>query len=160
MFQTASFGVLAAFVCFFVLFGRMIWRALNKAVATYQERIQDQRDEAESLLREAQDLLKRAQKEANDLSQQLAAIRKNTAEQIAHMDKQEAQMMIVLKAQADETVVADIRRVQNTLAKKLLSRTLDATLSHVKDSLVKRPKGVLTSEGKALKEFFRADSGS
>jgi F0F1-type ATP synthase membrane subunit b/b' len=160
VFQTASFGVFAAFVCFFGLFGRMMWRALNGALRAYQERVQDQRDEAESLLREAQDLLKRAQEEANDLSQQLAAIRKNTADQIAHMDKQEAQLMIALKAQADETVAADIRRVQNALAKKLLSRTLEATISHVQDTLAGRPKGAAVSEGKVLNAFFEANSRS
>lgn len=160
MFHTASFGVFAAFVCFFGLFGRMMWRALNGALKAYQERVQDQRDEAEALLREAKDLLKRAQEEANDLSQQLAAIRKNTAEQIVHMDRQEAQLMIALKAQADETVAADIRRVQNTLAKKLLSRTLTATMAHVQDTLARRPKGAAVSEGKALNAFFGADARS
>ena len=159
MFQTASFGVLAAFVLFFALFGRMLWRTLSAAIKAYQDRVQDRRDEAESLLREAKDLLKRAQDEAKALSQQLVAIRKNTAEQIAHMDKQEAQMRIVLKAQAVEKADADIRRVRAALSKKLLTRTLSETITEIQKTLIKNPKGTSTLKTKTLDTFFEVNQG-
>ncbi len=137
--HSASFGVLAAFVVFFALFAKQLWRALMTAIAQYQHHVMQETDEAEKLLEEAEALLAQAQKEAQELSSRLAHIKEGQAAQIAHIQKNGAQTIAALRAQHQKKVQDDITSLKRVVAKRITETMLTQTGAHLEKKLQNEP---------------------
>ncbi|TGW15831.1 hypothetical protein EIL50_00455 [bacterium NHP-B] len=137
--HSASFGVLAAFVVFFALFAKQLWRALMASIAQYQSHVIQEAEEAEKLLKEAEALLSQAQKEAQALSARLAHIKEGQEAQIAHIQKNGAQTIAALRAQYQKKVQDDITSLKRSLAKRITKAMLAHTSDHLEQKLQDEP---------------------
>jgi len=140
LFMEAEVWVALAFVVFFVVFGRMIWRALAGMLDTRAATIRQELEEAARLRQEAQDMLRDAEKrraEALAAAQQLlesaqaeafrlAAATRADAEAAAHRRERMALDRI---AAAEKAALNDVRiaaiEVAAAAAQQVLAQGLD-----------------------------------
>ncbi|MBV9756119.1 MAG: F0F1 ATP synthase subunit B [Alphaproteobacteria bacterium] len=135
------FWVAAAFVIFFVLFGRMIWRALAAMLDARAAAIRLELEEAARLRREAQEMLRDAQarrEEALAAAKQLLDSAQTEASRLAAATRDEAEaaaqrrerMAIDRIAAAEKAAVNEVRlaavEVAAAAAQQVLTEGLGA----------------------------------
>lgn len=113
--------VAAAFVIFFVLFGRKIWQALTSTLDKHADRVRAELDEARRLRAEAETLLRDVQtrrEAAIAESQTLLANARQEAARVADAARQEAEQAAARRermamdriAAAEKAAVAEVRQ--------------------------------------------------
>ncbi|MDZ4736556.1 MAG: F0F1 ATP synthase subunit B [Rhodospirillaceae bacterium] len=144
LFSAPEFWVAVAFVLFFVLAGRQIWRFVAKALDARTERIHREIEEAQRLRQEAEALLAEYHKKQSDAQREAEAIvthargeaerlRRDAEESIRQtLERRERQALDKI-AQAEAQAVADVRNeavdVAVAAARRLLAGSMDETRS-------------------------------
>lgn len=140
LFSAPEFWVAVAFVLFFVLAGRQIWRFIAKALDARAERIRREIEEAQRLRQEAEALLAEYRKKQSDAQREAEAIvthargeaerlRRDAEESIRQtLERRERQALDKI-AQAEAQAVADVRNeavdVAVAAARRLLAGSMD-----------------------------------
>jgi len=142
-----EFWVLVAFVIFFVLFGRRMWAivagALDGRAAAIRAELDEAarlREEAEKMLRDAQEAREAALAEARDVlarSHEEAARVTREAEAEAHASaKRREKMALDRIAAAEKAVVVEVRQLAADLAVQAAREVISATLSADQDAVL------------------------
>ena len=152
--QNASFGVLLAFFVFVVLFAKHIWRTFSQKISAYQKSVSDKAQEAESLLKEAQDFLKKAQKAANMRARKIIKIRESAQKQIAHIEKNGLQEIHIFREQTTQKTADDRQKLEKIFQRKLADDTLTIILNNVEKDLKTSPRGTLPHLDQHLDTLF------
>ncbi|TVR82465.1 MAG: F0F1 ATP synthase subunit B [Rhodospirillales bacterium] len=135
-YATADFWVLVAFVLFFALTGRVIYRVITVALDDRSDRIRQQLDEAERLATEAQEMLagaERRQREAEAEAEEVIYRARQEAERISERAaadlenalKRREQLAMERLAFAEQTALAEVRARAVDLAIEATRRYLE-----------------------------------
>lgn len=142
-YETTTFWVAAAFVLFFVLFGKKMGGTIGGALDDRSEAIANQIEEATRLREEAQDMLasyekkqhealkeaKSIVKAAKDEAERLAA---EAAEQLSHNLKRSEQLAADRIAQAEAQAIAQVKDMAVDVAMDAAKRILTNDISAAK----------------------------
>ncbi len=129
MFNQAEFWVAAAFVLFFVLFGRKLWSLLTGRLDDRSTRIRAELDEAVRLREEAQNLLatyQRRQREAGEEAEQILA---HAREQAARVTEEAETRIVGQLARLEQLAREKIAQVEARALKDLRARMVDITVA-------------------------------
>ncbi|TVR97745.1 MAG: F0F1 ATP synthase subunit B [Rhodospirillales bacterium] len=136
-YATGEFWVLVAFVTFFALTGRIIYRVVTVALDDRADRIRHQLEEAERLATEAQEMLvnaERRQREAEEEAEEVIYRARQEAERfteraaadLEHALKRREQLAMERLAFAEQTALADVRARAVDLAIEATRRYLQS----------------------------------
>lgn len=129
MFNQAEFWVAAAFVLFFVLFGRKLWSLLTGRLDDRSTRIRAELDEAVRLREEAQNLLatyQRRQREAGEEAEQILA---HAREQAARVTEEAETRIVGQLARREQLAKEKIAQVEARALEELRARMVDITVA-------------------------------
>lgn len=143
--QEPHFWSAVAFVLFFVIFGKKLWRPLAAAMDNKSNQIRQELEEASRLRREAEEIYTAAQKEheaAKIEAEKMLAASKEAAERIAENAKKEAdaaaqrhEELVRLRLVASEhEAVNAVRREAADIAVKAAYEVISSVLTEEKDS--------------------------
>lgn len=139
------FWVTVAFIIFFVLFGRMIWRALAGMLDARASSVRLELDEAARLRREAQEMLREAQQrreEALAAARQMLESARSEATRVAEATRAEAEaaaqrrerMAMDRIAAAEKAAVNEVRLAAIDLAVAAAQQVLSQQLDRQEDA--------------------------
>ena len=161
MFNESEFWVAAAFVLFFVLFGRRLWGLLSGRLDDRSKRIRAELDEAVRLREEAQNLLatyQRRQREAAEEAEQILARAREAARRLT--EEAEARIAGQLARReklAEEKIAQAEARALEGIRDVLVDITVAATARVISDGLDAARDEALVDEAIAALETRLAE---
>jgi len=147
-YEDTSFLVAAAFIAFFLIFGKKLVGGINAMLDERAQKIQDQLEEATRLREEAQELLasyEKKQHEALKEAKNIVAAAKDEAERLAveaaeQLEaslKRSEQMATDRIAQAEAQALADVKGMAVDIAMEATKRILSSEVNAAKaDAMV------------------------
>ena len=156
MFHEPTFWVAVAFVLFIgVLTYLKVPNRIIGVLDLRARKIKSDLDEAEQLLKDAQDLLATYQKKQRDASQEADDIRRRSETEVARMTEQGQAQLEESLARREKLAVERIAQAEATALIEIRARTVDIAIDAAHDLLAERlpKKTAKTMIDEAIKSF-------